>query len=377
MKEIERQVKDEKGLLGWSWILSFPTFFNSSFHQVAVGTVLNPLLEKLKVSKEKFAFILSVTSLQLILLIPLATANLGYMVSLIASNSKAVGVKSDAYTIVLKSILWNFFSWSMVLIALGVTFFSLGFGEIKLGKIKNDELTTVHIEKEKEEEKNPEEYPRRVANLIIPVIILLTSTIFLFWWTGRSNSTTFFGALSHADFNTSIFSGAFMTVFFTCIIYLFQKISLAEIQAHFIKGGEKIPLLVIVLTLSWALTKITQELGFNQLISENLIQSIPRFLLPAALFLLSGLISYTIGSSWATWALMMPLATTVSSTAGIGRAVMAGTIWAGGAVSDVVSPLSAETADISYGNHLVTPLPFVLFGVVLSTTGYAISGCFI
>lgn len=54
----------------------------------------------------------------------------------------------------------------------------------------------------------------------------------------------------------------------------------------------------------------------------------------------------------------------------------AGTVWAGGAVLNVVSPLSAEMAGISYGNHLVTSLPFVLFGVVLSTTGYVISGWF-
>ena len=68
-EKIGKRINSEKGVLGWSWALSVPTFFNSSFHSIAVGTVMNPLLEKVKASREKFAFILSVTSLQLVLLV--------------------------------------------------------------------------------------------------------------------------------------------------------------------------------------------------------------------------------------------------------------------------------------------------------------------
>ncbi|MCX8132112.1 MAG: Na+/H+ antiporter NhaC family protein, partial [Clostridia bacterium] len=78
------------------------------------------------------------------------------------------------------------------------------------------------------------------------------------------------------------------------------------------------------LVLSWALTSVTQELGFNNLVSEGFIRSIPKFLIPGALFLISGVISYTIGSSWATWALMMPLAVTFSLNSGVNITTMVG-----------------------------------------------------
>jgi Na+/H+ antiporter NhaC len=373
-KKLEKRIKSERGVLGWSWGLSLPTFFNSSFHFIAVGTVMNPFLDKVKASKEKFAFILSVTSLQLILLIPVASANIGYMVSLVATNIKNSGMNESAYEIVVKSILWNFFSWSMVLLALGVTFFSLGFGKIKLGKAKNEELTQGHIEKEKNEDKQVEEYPQRAMNLIVPVAILIMSTLFLFWWTGRGASSSLWGALSNADFSVSIFAGAFISIILSGIFYLFQKISLAEIQAHIVKGGEKVIALVIILLLSWVLTRITQDLGFNNLINQNLIADIPKLFVPAILFLISGAISYTIGSSWATWALMMPLAAAFSAGSGIDIAIMAGTVWAGGAVTDVVSPISAEMANIPYGKHFITALPYVVVGVVISTIGYIVAG---
>jgi Na+/H+ antiporter NhaC len=374
-EKIGKRIKSEKGVLGWSWALSVPTFFNSSFHSIAVGTVMNPLLEKVKASREKFAFILSVTSLQLILLVPIATANLGYMVTLVTTNIKNTGINESAYMIVVKSVLWNFFSWSMLLIALGVTLFSLGFGKIKLGRVKdNDELTKGHLEKEKNADKQVEEYPRRIRNLITPIIILLVSTILLFWWTGKEKSPTFFGALSNANFNVSIFAGAFITLFLTSVYYLFQKISLAEIEAHIVKGSQNLLSLVIVLVLSWTLTRVTQELGFNKLISKDLIVSIPKLLIPAILFTVSGAISYTIGSSWATWALMIPLAVTFSVNSGVNIATMVGTVWAGGAVTDVISPMSAKLAKISFGEHLVTSLPYVIAGAVISIIGYMIVG---
>ncbi|MPN63335.1 hypothetical protein SDC9_211093 [bioreactor metagenome] len=140
------------------------------------------------------------------------------------------------------------------------------------------------------------------------------------------------------------------------------------------KGGGKIFALVIILLLSWVLTRITQDLGFNSLINQNLIADIPKFLVPAILFLISGAISYMIGSSWATWALMMPLAAAFSAGSGIGIEIMAGTVWAGGAVTDVVSPISAEMANIPYGKHFITALPYVVAGVAISTIGYIVAG---
>lgn len=374
--KVSKWAKSERGVLGWAWILSIITFFDSSFHTIAVGTVLTPVLDKAKGSKEKFAFILSVTSLQLILLIPIATAYLGYMVTLVTNNIKDTGITENAYTLVVKSVFWNLFSWIMILICVGVTLFGLGFGKFKIGKNseEKEEFTKGHIEKEALHGKSIEEYPKNSKNLIIPVLVLLISTIFFFWWTGKDNSTSFLGALSSAEFSVSIFSGVIFTIFITAIYFIFQKISLAEIEDHIIKGGEKVLSLVIILILSWALTSVTQDLGFNNLISEDLVKSIPRFLIPALLFLISGVISYTIGSSWATWALMMPLAVNFSINSGVSISIMIGTVWAGGAVTDIVSPLSAQMADTSFGKHLTTSFPYVIVGVIITLLAYIAVG---
>lgn len=132
--KVSKYMKDEKSTLKWAWILSSITFFDSSFHTIAVGTVLSPIIKKVKGSKEKFAFVLSVSSLQLIILIPIATAYLGYMVTLVTNNLKGQAVEESAYSIVVQSVIWNFFSWTMLIIAIGISLFGLGFGRIRFGK---------------------------------------------------------------------------------------------------------------------------------------------------------------------------------------------------------------------------------------------------
>ncbi|MEL7565687.1 MAG: Na+/H+ antiporter NhaC family protein, partial [Dehalobacterium sp.] len=62
-EQIGKWVKTEKGVFVSTWLLSGITFFDTSFHIIGVGTIMRPLLEKVKGSKEKFAFLLSVTSL--------------------------------------------------------------------------------------------------------------------------------------------------------------------------------------------------------------------------------------------------------------------------------------------------------------------------
>lgn len=375
-EKISKWIKNEKGLLGWAWFLSIFTFFDGSFHTIAVGTMLNPILEKVKGSKEKFAFILSVSSLQLIMLIPIATAYLGYMVTLVTNNIRGTNITTSPYAIVVKSVIWNFFSWSMIGIAIAVTIFGLGFGKFKIGRLtqEEDEFTKGHIQKQENTDVKLEEYPKKASNLLIPVILLLVSTIFFFWWTGKKNASTFLGAISAAEFNVSIFAGVLLTLFVTSIFFLIQKISLAEIESHIIMGAEKVVSLIIILVLSWALTIVTEELGFNELVDESLIKSIPKFLIPSVIFLFAGIIAYTIGSSWATWALLMPLAVTFSVNSGVSIEIMVGTVWAGGAVADVISPLSSQMSDISYGEHLTTSLPYLIGGVVISLIGYLVIG---
>ena len=97
--------------------------------------------------------------------------------------------------------------------------------------------------------------------------------------------------------------------------------------------------LLAILVLSWALSQIVRDLGFERFITATLAGAVPSWTIPAAIFLAGAAISYVMGSSWATWALLMPLAAVLVQSGNLDPTVAFGAVWAGGSVGDSTSPL--------------------------------------
>lgn len=374
---VGKRVKNERQVLFSAWLLTAVTFFNSAFHIISVGTILEPLIEKVKGSKEKLAFVLSVTTGQFIVLVPLATAYVGYMVTLVRFSLRQEGLNVSPYTVFLKSLPWNLYSLIMLGLALAITIWGLNYGRYRLGKsAPGEELTEVHRKKEQLLEQLQEEYPQKTVNLILPIVVLLSSTVFFFWWTGKAGATSVLDAFARAGFTVSILAGTLLTLIVTTVFLLFQKISLAEIQAHITEGARSIFGSLAILVLGWSLSTVTRDLGFLALIKNTLSGSIPSWGVPAASFLTAAATSYAIGSSWATWALIMPVAVSLGTVGGLPPEIVIGAVWAGGSIGDTASPmgdipvLASGVLNISPAQYIESALPFTLLGIMLTVAGY-------
>jgi len=299
-------VKDEKGALISIWVSTPATFLDCCFHVIATGTIAKPLVEKVQGSREKLAMIVNVTSSQLIVLIPIATTYVGYIIGVTRSAMKQAGISGSPYSLYLKSIPFNFYSIGMVILALLVTFGGLGFGRWRIGKLGKAH-GGVHGGHEAHEECEFEEkIEPRITNLFVPLTILISLILFLFWTTGKGENRTFIEALMNAEFEKAIFIATFATVIFTTTFFAIQKIPMGEMESHFLTGGTELLPPIVVLILSWSLSSVTEDLGFIQFVSETVSTTVPKSFIPAVIFLIGGFTSYFIGSSWATWALIMP-----------------------------------------------------------------------
>lgn len=373
-----RRIKSERGVLVATWALLPFTFFDNSFRSLSVGSILGPLMEKVNGSKEKLAFVLTVTTGQVIVLIPLATAYVAYMVSLVRA-SLPDGAVYGYYEIFLKSLFWNFYSLAMIGLAVGVSLWGLKHGTLRLEALAGEEkLTEVHLKKLKFLENLPPEFPARVINLIVPITTLLVATIFFFWWTGKSKAGSFFASLGNADFAVSIMAGTLLALVASGIFFWLQKINFAEIEGHVVEGGQSVLNLLVILVLSWALSQVVRDLGFSKLVSSTFAGALPAWAIPAAVFLAGAAISYVIGSSWATWALLMPLAASLIETGNLNPAMIFGAVWAGGSVGDSTSPLSdipilvSSILNIPVGKYASGALPFAIAGIAFSTIAYMV-----
>ncbi|HHW39946.1 MAG TPA: Na+/H+ antiporter NhaC family protein [Syntrophomonadaceae bacterium] len=379
----EKFVKDEKGVLLSVWIFSLVTFMDCCFHAVATGAICRPLLEKVKGSKEKLAMVINITSSQLVVLIPVATTYVGYITGVITEAMRKAGIAGSGYELYLKSLPFNFFSIGMVLLSFLVIYFGLGFGKFRIGK--GLKITNIaHSVRRVYERRQFEEMAKpRALNLLLPAILIISLFFLLFWWTGRGNGRAFFQAVMNAEFARAIFIATFITIIITAFFYILQKIPAVELENHFLNGGSGLVPPIILLILSWSLSNVTQDLGFIDFVSKTFGTMMPRLFIPAAIFLIGGLTSYFIGSSWATWGLIMPLALPLAVASGTTPHLVIGAVLAGGSIGDSVSPLgenpvlTATVTDVPIVEHMQTILPYAAIITVLCAILYVVAQAFL
>ena len=384
-KLAEKYVKTERGALLSVWAITPATFLDCCFHVVSTGTITKPLVEKVEGSKEKLAFIINVTSSQLIVLIPFATTYVGYIVGVVSAAMRKAGYPGSAYSLYLQSIPFNFYSITIIIISFLVIFFGLGFGKITVGRISDkEEQGGVHGGHEAHEQCEFEEKaPPRIMNLIVPLTILVSLILFFFWWTGRGPGRTFLSAIMNAQFEKAIFIASFGTLLITSAFYVIQKIPLAEIESHFLKGGMELIPPIVVLLLSWSIAGVTEDLGFAKFITGTLGTAVPGYLVPVVVFVIAGLTSYFMGSAWGTWALVMPLALPLVVATGGNPALVVGAVLAGGSIGDNISPLgetpvlTSTITEVPILRHVRSQLPYGLAAIAISIVLYLVVGIFL
>jgi Na+/H+ antiporter NhaC len=368
----EKYVKSEKAALAAVWLVTPFTFIDCCFHGISAGTIGKTLTDKVHGNRYKLAHVVNVTSCLLIILIPFGTTYIGYIVGVLGDSLKRAGLDASAYQMFLSSIPYNFYAIIMCGVSIIVTFTGFGFKKVMASENKKL-LQSEHSEHEAHEQcRFEEKMPPRPLNLILPLLLLTASTFFFFWYTGRDGQRGFFEAFMNAEFEKSILVSGLLTIAVTSIFYMFQKVPLRELEAHFLSGcGEMMPP-VVVLVLSRGLSSIVEALGFSEFVSGVIGNNIPAFLIPAAIFLVCCAASYFMGSAWGTWALVMPIALPLAVSTGAGIPLIIGAVLAGGSLGDNASPLgetavlSAAVSDIPVMEHVKSQLPYSLAAVAVS-----------
>lgn len=385
-KATERYIKTERGaLLSVFWATTL-TFLDCCFHVISTGTISKPILDKVNGSNDKLAFIVNTTSSQLIVLIPFATTYLGYILGLIGTSMSQAGITGSPYMIYLMSIPFNFYSIAMVILAFLSAFMKLNFNFLRLAAPAYnqglEEEGDHHSHEAHKECEFAEKVTPRLANLLLPMLVLIASIFYLFWLTGQNPpGLSVWDAFMNAEYEKSIFIATFITLVVTVILYVLQKVPMGELQSHFLSGGTEMLPPIVILIFAWGIAAVTQDLGFNTFVSTALGQAmIPVQFVPLVVFIIGALASYFMGSSWGTWALVMPVGLSLASVTGASIPLTVGAVLAGGSVGDNLSPLgetpvlTAAITEMQVTSHVRYVLPYGLVAIVISVALFIFSG---
>ncbi|RDI41926.1 Na+/H+ antiporter NhaC family protein [Falsibacillus pallidus] len=342
---VSKKVKSKKSAMFLTWISTIGTFSDPDFRIVTISPIMKALRKRLKMSKENIGFAIEATSNPVVGLVPIATAFVGYMVTTIGNALKEVGSDQEPYMVYVKSIPFNFFSFVIILIGIYYSFFRKAKDEVgeNTGQTPNDEqgeedLESCHRAYEKDT-------PIKPWNLILPLAVFLGFTIFLSWWDGHFKAKSFLDAFIRSDALGVMLESLMIAFLFTLVFFLFQRIKLAKLVTHFVKGGNELISVIILLALIWGVSAVSEDLHFSDYITAH-VDWIPHMFVAPVLFLLGGLISYFIGSSWGTWGLLMPLGITMAHDAGVNILVVIGAVFASGTFGAFASPLSDNSVTL-------------------------------
>ncbi len=351
----DKHVDSKKGVFFTLWALLPVTFIDCGFRVVGAGYITRTLAEKHKIAKERFAFMLNNTASPVIELIPIATTFVGFNIANIAVGLKAAGISehTSAYGILLKAIPFEFFS----IVAIIVTFISVFF-EYKhsakphsppTGKPKDSMKMDMGMSKD-----NAILKPRLI-NLVLPMLCIVSLSIFFFWFFGRDNSnSSFVAAITNTDPNKAMLVSLFISIIISAIIYRFQKYSMKLMTTDLLAGANEMMSTLVILILAWSLASVTHDLGLSEFIQQYAGKSLATWSVPLTLFLLSAVITYFIGSGWGTASLMMPFAIPLAVSGDLNISLCVAAVITGGTFGDVSSPVAGMTnmaSNVAHADH--------------------------
>jgi Na+/H+ antiporter NhaC len=369
----ERWTKSRKqvGVLGWA--LGLFIFFSDYFSPLFVGPVMRRLTDKYRMAREKLAYICDSTSAPLSVLVPIS--GWAAYLSALAIGTAGIGGKEAAMQLFVRSLPFNFYS---ILAVSMVLFLVLGaipeFGPMraaeervrKTGKVIRDgavpmmgrELTDLEVSSSKK--------TSLLLNFLLPISVIVITNITTFVVTGSGR----------------VLESFMLGVAVAGVVLWLQGVDdWNGIMRTTFAGMKGVMPAVVILALAYCINTLSKDMNTAGFIVETTRSWMSPKVLPALVFLLSAVVSFATGTSWGTYAIMVPIAVPLAyevSGQQMSSLVLASfaAVAGGGVFGDHCSPLSDTTVLSSLGSacdhmdHVRTQIPYALAAAAIALLLY-------
>ncbi len=393
-EKLSRRARSAASAQIYTWLMGIFIFFDDYANLLTVGPIMRPVTDKMKVSREKLAFIIDSTAAP-IADIALISTWIGYELGLIKQGYDALGLDVNAYSVFLNTIPYRFYSLLILFFIFVSAKSRRDFGPMLKaerrayfeGKLVADGATVMSaVDTEKLPVASRDRL--RISNALVPVLTLIAGAFAALFYNGYQNilagddpaliasvrSAFSFSTLrlcfSAANASIAMTQAAVLASLTAIFMGWRQKIySLKNAVDAWIKGAGGMVITVTILILAWTLSGVIGKLGTADYLVGIIGGRIPHFLLPAIIFILGALISFATGTSYGTMGILMPLAIPLAYAVSSDPAAMymsIGAVLSGAIFGDHCSPISDTTILSSMGaacdhiDHVNTQLMYAI-----------------
>lgn len=387
-----------------TWFMGILVFFDDYANTLIVGNTMRPLTDRLRISREKLAYLVDSTAAP-VATIAIISTWIGYQLSLISNAFRTIGLKDNAYITFFKTIPYSFYPllalfFGFLVATLGRDLFSMyhaekrafnGDGLLRDGAVPLADLNT-------EELTAKPGIPLRWYNALIPILMVIVSTLGGLWFTGYAATPADAADLARMDFiqYVSIVVGnadSFAVLMWASFIGSITAITLALVQRilnlneaimAWVSGVKAMVMAALILTMAWAIGNICTDIQTAEYVISLTSGMLSPHLLPALSFLIAGVIAFSTGTSWGTMAILTPIVIPLAWQLPLGDPLMTeatrqsiflssiASILSGATFGDHCSPISDTTIMSSMASgsdhidHVRTQLPYAVIVALTS-----------
>ncbi|MFC1569795.1 Na+/H+ antiporter NhaC family protein [bacterium] len=379
-----------------TWLMGLAIFFDDYANTLIVGTTMRPVADRNHISREKLSFIVDATAAPVTSLAVFSTW-IGFELGLIQDAFKSLGIDWNVYWTYLETIPFRFYSLWMLALVIFIAITGRDFGPMRKA-----ELRALHADPIKQNSDSDGSNIRRasVLNALLPVIAVIIMTFLGLWQSGmhalKAQGISAWGLreiLGAADPFSVLIWSSFGGSLLAGLLALCQKIlSIRETMEAFIEGLKDMLAAVIILVGAWCIGQICEDLHTAEFILNLTRGLLHPSLLPAAVFLIAALISFSTGTSWGTLSILIPIIIPVAwrltldadfsvvQQHGLLISTIA-SVLSGSVFGDHCSPISDTTilssmaSGVDHIEHVRTQIPYALLtGSLAMVLGYIPAG---
>ncbi|MEI0517972.1 Na+/H+ antiporter NhaC family protein [Brachyspira murdochii] len=411
-----KYLKTKKSILIFTWFFGLIIFIDDYFNSLSVGTVMRPAFDQNKISRAKLAYILDSTAAPVCILAPISTWVVTVM-SYIRDSEGFESLNISEFVFFIKMIPYSVYPLLALAFVVLMALVFKDFGPMKRsednaknGKLFDEELygdCPGNLESSSNDTAKWYDMVIAIAVLIIVCIVMFPVTTYM-GLIGKEGIDTFSAAMSSISLNQAfldtdaskaLFYGAVISIMIMYIYYMARRLlNIRSAGNSIIEGIKSMVPALAVLALAWSIGSVIKSspedggLGLAAFLSEAVKGGgFPLWILPAIGYLLGCVIAFSTGTSWGTFAILIPIVIPIANGLAAGNGytgeallnvllISVGSVVSGAVFGDHCSPISDTTILSSTGSncplleHVATQIPYAGLVAVSSFVGVVVGG---
>ncbi len=382
----EKNIRTKAGAMLATFILGVLIFIDDYFNCLTVGSVMRPVTDSHKLSRQKLAYLIDATAAPVCMIAPVSS-----WAAAVSGTAEGLDTGITGIQLFIKAIPYNFYSLLTFVFIIAIILMKFDYGPMVAYEKRAQAGEDTGLSNKDEEKGNPK---GRVLDLILPVVVLIVfCTIGMLyvggffgtdWWGDTGHGGDFIGAFGNTDSYVGLPWGAVISLIIVIIYLLCRRvITFKDAMECIPKGFTAMVAPILILTLAISLKTMTNSyLGLSVFVHDLMEGAASGLykMLPAIIFAVACVLAFASGTSWGTFGILIPIVTAIFPADSPLMIIGISACCAGAVCGDHCSPISDTTimasagAQVEHVTHVSTQLPYAITVAAISFVCFIFAG---